>query len=98
MGLLTPPVPVAVEAAWKEEKRKKKTGELEGSEDSLAGIGEIAESNCGWSRSEGTLGTTRKLQILQQIAVSSTADGKKNPAKGSPIYVGITPHPSGRRN
>ena len=43
-----------------------------------------------------TLGTTGKLQILQQIVVSSTADGRENPAKGSPIYVGITPHPSGR--
>ena len=41
-----------------------------------------------------TLGTTGKLQILQQIAVFSTEDGKKNPAKGSPVYVGITPHPS----
>ena len=27
-------------------------GELEGSEDSLVGIGKIAESNCGWERSE----------------------------------------------
>ena len=43
-----------------------------------------------------TLEMTGKLQILQQIAVSSTADGKKNPAQGSPIYVGINPHPSGR--
>ena len=43
-----------------------------------------------------TLGTTGKLQILQQVAVSSVEDGKKSPAKGSPIYVGITPHPSSR--
>ena len=43
-----------------------------------------------------TMGTTGKLQVLQQIAVSSAEDGKKNPAEGSPIYVGITPHPSDR--
>ena len=43
-----------------------------------------------------TLGTTGKLQILQQVAVSSVEGGKKNPTKGSPIYVGITPHPSSR--
>ena len=43
-----------------------------------------------------TLGTTEKLQILQQIAISNTKNGKNNPAEGSPVYVGITPHPSGR--
>ena len=36
----------------KKRHRKKKPGELEGSEDSLAGFGEVAESNCGWKRSE----------------------------------------------
>ena len=41
-----------------------------------------------------TLGTIGKLQILQQIVVSSTKDGRQNPTKGSPVYVGITPHPS----
>ena len=43
-----------------------------------------------------TLGTTGKLQILQQVAISSTEDGKKNPAKGNLVYVRITPHPSSR--
>ena len=42
------------------------------------------------------LGTTGKLQILQQVAISSTEKGKNNPAEGSPIYVGITSHPSNR--
>ena len=42
------------------------------------------------------LETTGKLQILEQIAISSTEDGRPNPAKDSPIYVGITPHPSNR--
>ena len=37
------------------------------------------------------LGTTGKLQVLQQIAASSAEDGKKNPAEGSPIYVGNHP-------
>ena len=43
-----------------------------------------------------TLETTGKLQILQQIAISSNKDGKHNPAEGSPVYVGITPHLSSR--
>ena len=43
-----------------------------------------------------TLGTTGKLQILQQIAVSNIEDGRQNLAKCSPLYVGITPHPSNR--
>ena len=42
------------------------------------------------------LGTTGKLQILLQIAVSNTEDERQNPAKGSPVYLGITPHPSNR--
>ena len=43
-----------------------------------------------------TLGTTGKLQILQQIAVSSTEDGRQNPAKRSLVYLGFTPHLSNR--
>ena len=39
---------------------------------------------------------TRKLQILQPIAVPSIAKGSLNPENGSPTYVGITPHPSHR--
>ena len=43
-----------------------------------------------------TLEATRKLQILQQIAVPSNEKGKLNPAEGRPVYVGITQHPSNR--
>ena len=42
------------------------------------------------------LETSGKLQILQPIAIPSTVEGSLNPAKGSPVYVGITPHPSHR--
>ena len=41
-----------------------------------------------------TLGTTGKLQILQQIAVSSNEEWEKKSSKRQSIYVGITPHPS----
>ena len=43
-----------------------------------------------------TLETTGKLQILQPIAVPNTEEGSLNPEDGSPVYVGITPHPSHR--
>ena len=53
-------------------------GELEGSEDSLTGFGEIAELNYGCSDPR-TLETTGKLQILQPIDVPSTEEGSLNP-------------------
>ena len=37
-----------------------------------------------------------KLQGLQPIAVPNTGERSLNPAKGSPAYVGITPHLSHR--
>ena len=37
--------------------------------------------------------TTGKLQILQPVALLSTVEGSLNLEKGSPMYVGITPHP-----
>ena len=40
------------------------------------------------------LETIGELQMPQPVAVSSTEEGNLNPATGSPIYVGITPHPS----
>ena len=42
------------------------------------------------------LDTTGKLQILHPIAVPGIAGGNINPANDSPMYVGITPHPSYR--
>ena len=42
------------------------------------------------------LETTGNLQILQPIAVPSTEEGSLNPAKGSLVYMEITPHTSHR--
>ena len=43
------------------------------------------------------LGTTRKLQILQQVEIPNVEEGNTNLAvKGSPLYVGITPNVPGR--
>ena len=40
-----------------------------------------------------TLETTGKLQILQQVKIPSAGKGNINPEKkGSPVYVGTTPH------
>ena len=42
------------------------------------------------------LETTRKLQIMQAIAVSSIKERNLNPAIGGLVFVGITLHPSHR--
>ena len=95
MGFLTLPIPVAVKPLGKKRKERRKRESLR--DQRIVSQVLVRSLNPTVDGSDlRTLEITGKLQILQQIAVPNNGKGKLNPTKGSPIYVGINTHPSGR--